>query len=130
MPKDSKNSIRNILLMGVFWRILFIEAVLLVYSLFYSWITEDAGPMDLFWYAVRIIILVAIIILFMMVTLSKFLTQQVITPLEQIAHANEKFQQDDSEASHIELPADAADEFHTIVSYQDSMLKKIIRVSE
>ncbi len=54
--------------MGVFWRILFIETVLLVYSLVYRWLAEDAGPADLFWYAVRIMVLVGIIIVFMVVS--------------------------------------------------------------
>ncbi len=69
--------------MGVFWRILFIEAVLLVYSLFYRWWAEDAGAADLFWYAIRILILVEIIIAFMMVTLKKFLTDKIINVLEE-----------------------------------------------
>ncbi|MBU0969168.1 MAG: adenylate/guanylate cyclase domain-containing protein [Proteobacteria bacterium] len=125
-----KNGVREILLRGVFWRILFIEAVLLVYSLFYRWFTEDAGPADLFWYAIRIIFLVGIIILFMMVTLKKFLTDKIITPLESLAAANKEIQKDYSKAGKIDLPDDSPDEIRTIVTSRAAMLRQIITVSE
>ncbi len=127
--KGQKRGVREILLMGVFWRILFIEAVLLVYSLFYRWITEDAGAQDLFWYAVRIIILVGIIIVFMMVTLKKFLTRKIIIPLESIAEANRRTRKDFSNPANVALPQDTPDEIRDIVSSRESMLKKIIDVS-
>ncbi len=128
--KNKTNGVRKVLLMGVFWRILFIEAVLLVYSLAYRWVTEDAGAADLFWYAVRIIILVAIIIIFMMVTLKSFLTEKIIQPLESLAEANLKIRQDYTQINHIDLPDDAPDEFHTLVNSRKTMLQKIINVSE
>jgi adenylate cyclase len=130
LGKEKKNGVREILLMGVFWRILFIEAVLLVYSLFYRWITQDAGPSDLFWYAVRIILLVGIIIIFMMITLKKFLTEKIITPLESLAAANRKIQNGHSSADEIDLPDDSPDEIRTIVTSRADMLKQIITVSE
>jgi adenylate cyclase len=130
LKNDKKNGVREILLMGVFWRILIIEAVLLVYSLFYRWFTEDAGPADLFWYAIRIILLVGIIIIFMMVTLKKFLADRIITPLESIAAANKKIQKDYSNAGEIDLPRDSPDEIRTIVTSRASMLRQIIQVSE
>ena len=67
--KNKKSGVRRILLMGVFWRILFIEAALLIFSLFYKWAAEDVSHIDLFWYGIRIIIMVGIIIAFMMITL-------------------------------------------------------------
>jgi len=127
---DKKNGVRKILLKGVFWRILFIEAVLLVYSLFYMWFTEDAAPSDLFWYAVRIIILVGIIIIFMMVTLKKFLTKKIIIPLESLAAANKETQKDYSIMGEIDLPLDSPDEIRSIVTSRASMLRQIIKVSE
>jgi len=45
---NKKNGVREILLLGVFWRILFIEAALLVFSLFSKGIMEDVAPVDLF----------------------------------------------------------------------------------
>jgi len=124
------NGVRRILLMGVFWRILFIETILLFFSLFYRWFTEDAGPLELFWYTLRIIFLVGIIIIFMMVTLKKFLADKIITPLESIASANKKIQQDYSRAGQIDLPENSPDEIITIVTSRTDMLKQIINVSE
>jgi len=127
---NKTNGVRKVLLMGVFWRILFIEAVLLAYSLVYRWMTEDAGATDLFWYAVRIIILVAIIIIFMMVSLKSFLTEKIIQPLEALAKANKKIRKDYTRVNNIHLPKNAPDEFHTIVNSRTAMLKEIINVSE
>ncbi len=127
--KNSKG-VREILLMGVFWRILFIEAVLLVFSLFYRWFTEDTTPMDLFWYGVRIVILVGIIILFMMVSLKKFLTHKIITPLEVIATANKKFQNDMSDVEPPEISDNSPHEIKTIVTTRTKMLETILKVSE
>jgi class 3 adenylate cyclase len=130
IKNNKKNGVREILLMGVFWRILFIEAVLLVYSLFYRWFTEDAGPSDLFWYAVRIILLVGIIIIFMMVTLKKFLKEKIIIPLESLAAANKEIQKDYTRVDKIDLAADSPDEIKTIVTSRAAMLKQILAVSE
>ncbi|MCG8619971.1 MAG: adenylate/guanylate cyclase domain-containing protein, partial [Desulfobacterales bacterium] len=124
------NSVRKILLMGVFWRILFIEGVLLVYSLVYRWLAEDAGAADLFWYAVRIIILVTIIIIFMMVTLKNFLTDRIILPLEVLAKANKETQKDYTRSNHVDLPEGTPDEIRTLADSRSAMLKKIINVSE
>ncbi|MFO7750890.1 MAG: adenylate/guanylate cyclase domain-containing protein [Desulfobacteraceae bacterium] len=123
------NSVRTILLKGVFWRILFIEGVLLVYSLFYRWVAEDAGMADLFWYAVRIMLLVVIIIAFMMVTLKRFLTHKIIAPLEAIARANREIEADFSRDPGITLKEKPPDEIAGIVSSRTSMLNRIIAVS-
>ena len=128
--KAEQKGVREILLMGVFWRILFIESVLLVYSLGYRWFTADATALDLFWYSVRIIVLVVIIIIFMMVTLKKFLTQKIITPLEIIASANKKIQDDVSSADQVALPENSPHEMETIVSSRSKMLKTILDISE
>jgi len=80
ISKNEKNSVRKIVLMGVFWRILIIEGILLIGTLIYAALTEDKGTIELFWYAARIVSLVTIIILFMMITLKKFLTSKIISP--------------------------------------------------
>ena len=128
--KTKQRGVREILLMGVFWRILFIEGVLLVYSLLYKWLTEDATSLDLFWYSIRITLLVIIIIAFMMVTLKKFLTQKIITPLEAIASANKKLQEEISSAELVELPENTPHEIETIITSRSKMLKTILDVSE
>jgi adenylate cyclase len=128
--QNKKNSVRTILLMGVFWRILFIEAALLVVSLFYKWMTEDVAPIDLFWYGVRIIIMVSIIIAFMMITLEKFLNRRIITPLEKIAAANKRTQEDTTQSGRVELSNDAPNEIKGIVTSRGKMLETIFRVSD
>ena len=74
--KKNQNNVKKILFQGVFWRILAIEAILLIWSLIYRELTESPGIEDQFWYAMRIILLIGIIILFMMVTLRSFLTKK------------------------------------------------------
>ncbi len=128
--KTKQRGVREVLLMGVFWRILFIEGVLLVYSLVYKWLTEDATSLDLFWYSIRITFLVIIIIAFMMVTLKKFLAQKIIAPLEAIASGNKKLQEDISGAEIVELPENTPHEIETIVTSRSKMLKTILDVSE
>jgi class 3 adenylate cyclase len=130
LKRDKKRTgVREILVMGVFWRILFIEAVLLIFSLGYRWLAEGAGPMDLFWYAIRIMLLVGIIVVFMVVSLKHFLTQKIIDPLERITLANRQIETDLSKAGIIDLPADTPDEIKAIVSTRANMLERIIKVS-
>ena len=128
--KNEKNSVRAVVLMGVFWRILIIEGILLVGTLIYAALTEDKGSVELFWYAIRIISLVAIIVLFMMVTLKSFLERRIISPLESIAAANQRFQNDDSSANDVKLPEDAPKEINGIVLSRRQMLDTILKISE
>jgi len=128
--KNKKRSVRNILLMGVFWRILFIEGVLLAYSLLHKWITEDASSMDLFWYSIRITLLVIIIITFMMVTLRTFLARNIILPLEAITSANKRLHENISGDDYIELPDDLSHEIEAIVTSRSKMLKTILDITE
>ena len=116
--------------MGVFWRILIIEGILLIGTLIYAALTEDKGSVELFWYALRIISLVAIIVLFMMVTLKSFLDRRIISPLETIAAANQRFQNDDSSAREVNLPEDVPKEIKGIVSSRTQMLDTILKISE
>jgi len=128
--KNEKNSVRTVVLMGVFWRILIIEGILLIGTLIYAALTEDKGSVELFWYAIRIISLVAIIVLFMMVTLKSFLERRIISPLETIAAVNQRFQDNDSSAREVNLPEDAPKEIKGIVSSRTQMLDTILKVSE
>ena len=116
--------------MGVFWRILIIEGILLVGTLIYAALTEDKGTIELVWYAIRIISLVAIIVLFMMVTLRNFLARKIISPLEAIAAADRRIEDNDLTARQVELPDGAAREFKEIVSSRSHMLGTILKVSE
>ena len=128
--KNEKNSVREIVLLGVFWRILIIEGILLIGTLIYAALTEDKGSVELFWYAIRIISLVAIIVLFMMITLKSFLERRIISPLETIASANQRFQNDDTSAREVSLPEDAPKEIKGILSSRTQMLDTILKISE
>ena len=134
MQQDNEHKsapgVRRILLRGIFWRILFIEGVLLVFSLLYRAITVHADAMDLFWYALRIIGLVVVIIVFMMISLRRFLTQSIIVPLEQIDLANRASQQVTESFHPVLLPGNTPREIKRIVSSRDDMLKKILEVSQ
>ena len=127
--KKRPPGVRKILLSGVYWRILFIEGVLLIFSLLYKAMTEQADPMDLFWYGVRIVVLVAVIIAFMTISLRRFLTQRIILPLEQIDRANRALQQEMESFHPVLLPGNAPREIQHIVRSRDEMLKKILNVS-
>jgi len=125
-----KQSVNRILLTGVFWRILIIEGILLVGSVLYRAVSEGEGTTDLLWYTLRIIFLVGIIILFMMVTLRRFLRKKVITSLEIIAEANRRFQENAPEAGDLQLPEDAPAEIRDIVTTRRRMLETILQVSK
>ena len=128
--KSSRDSVKHVLLKGVFWRILIIEGVLLIWSVFYMLITEESGGKDLVWYTLRIVLLVGIIILFMMVSLRSFLTRKVIAPLEAIYLANRNLRDDDPTAREIVLPADTPEEIWQIANSRKQMLDTIFKVSE
>ena len=128
--KTSKNrGIREILLSGIFRRILIIEMVILVWSVIYKMITENAGGMELLWYALRIIILVGVILVFMMVTLRRFLECKIIRPMEAVAEANRRLNVDKPEVDNVPLEDDAAVEIREIVSTRALMLDAILKVS-
>jgi len=129
VPPVKERGIREILLAGVFWRILIIEAILLVGSVIYRMTTEDAGFTPLMWYAMRIVLLVIIIILFMMITLRRFLERKIIQPLEAIAEANAQLDETNLVANSVHLDADAAVEIRQIVDTRSKMLESLLKVS-
>ena len=128
--ENGRTTVRKTLLMGVFWRILIIEAILLVWSLAYRAVADSPAGTELIWYAIRIIVLIAIILLFMMVTLRSFLTRKIIAPLEAIAAANRGLRNDDPAARQVDLAADTPREIQDIVSTRSRMLQTILEVSE
>jgi class 3 adenylate cyclase len=91
---------------------------------------HHAQPADLFWYAVRITILVAIIILFVMVTFRKFLNKKIILPLEAISASNRRLKESDSAETDMDVADDAPMEIREIVASRKEMLAKLFRVSE
>ena len=134
IPQDShknrKNGVKRILLEGIFWRILAIEGILLVCSLLYRGLTNYEGATDLFWYAMRIVSLISIIIIFMMLTLKSFLIKKIISPLESIFLTNQRLQNSDPTARQVVLPQDAPREIKEIVSSRTQMLDTILKISD
>ena len=115
--------------MGIFWRILIIELILLVWSLYYRIISDpNAQSVDLFWYSMRITLLVAIIILFVMVTFRRFLNKKIILPLEAIAISNRRLRDGDTTEIGFDLPADSPDEIKEIIATRKEMLETIFKV--
>jgi adenylate cyclase len=130
-PEDQGEGVRKVLLKGIFWRILIIESILLVWSLLYRVLTDhQTQPVDLFWYAVRITLLVAIIILFVMVTFRKFLTTKIIVPLEEISASNRRLKGSDSAETDMDVADDAPMEIREIVDTRKEMLATLFKVSE
>jgi adenylate cyclase len=129
--KDNREGVRKVLLKGIFWRILIIESILLVWSLLYRALSDHhSQPADLFWYAVRITILVAIIILFVMVTFRKFLNKKIILPLEAISASNRRMKESDSAETDMDVADDAPMEIREIVASRKEMLATLFKVSE
>ncbi len=129
-PIGREQHVKGVLLKGVFWRIFIIEAILLVGSVAYRALSGQDSPEELFWYAVRIMLLVGVIIAFMMITLSRFLQRRIISPLETIARANRLLLADDPRGRVVELPGHAPREFKEIVASRHRMLSTILEVSE
>ncbi len=130
-PENPVEGVRKVLLKGIFWRILVIEAILLVWSLAWRELTDPhATPADLFWYAVRIVVLIGVVILFIWFTFRRFLTRKIIVPLEAVAEANRRFREDDNRAAEIDLPAAAPREIRDIVDTRTEMLQTILKVSD
>jgi adenylate cyclase len=122
-------NVREMLLKGVFWRILAIEMILLVWSLGYKAATEDASAVDLFWYSVRILILVGIIIAFVTFSLGLFLRKKIILPLEIISEANLDLNTASPTVNDVALPPDTPKEITEIVDTRQRMLAAILKVS-
>jgi adenylate cyclase len=123
-------SVKRVLLAGVFWRILIIELILLVGSLLTRAFLEQAGGWELFWYAVRIILLVAVIILFMWLTLSAFLKNRIIEPLEAISRANRQLKENDPAGRRVDLPPAAPREIKDIAASRAGMVSTILRIAD
>ena len=130
LKTSPSNSVRRMLVAGVFWRILIIEMILLVWSLGYRAFTQPTAAADLFWYALRILILVGIIIAFVTLSLRSFLNRKIILPLEAISRANMRLNTDAPEVNPVELSAEPPEEIKEIVDTRQKMLASILKVSE
>ncbi len=124
-----QKGVREVLLNGIFLRILLIEGILLLWSVGYRFVVEMTTVTDLILYGIRIVILVTIIILFMMVTLRRFLDRKIISPLELITEANRRFKEDGGDNQQLSLPDQTPHEIKEIVSTRRDLLADILKVS-
>lgn len=130
-PGVKGEGVRKVLLKGIFWRILIIESILLVWSLGYRILSDHfIQPGDLFWYAVRITLLIAVIIMFVMVTFRQFLNKKIIDPLETIARSNLRIRVGESKDFDVEISDDTPLEIKEIVVTRNEMLANLFKVSE
>ncbi len=127
--KAPQKGVRQILLEGVFFRILVIEAILLIWSVLYRFYSEDVPITDLLWYTLRILVLVVVILAFMMITLRRFLDRKIITPLESIARANRKMKAGKAAIEPVTISPDSPREIQGIVSSRQEMLDAVLKVS-
>ncbi len=118
------------LLSGVFWRIVIIEAILMVWSVGWRAYSEGGTFIELSLYALRIMLLVGIIVGFVWFTLRSFLSSRIIRPLESIAEANRRMDEtQDPTPECIVLPKEAPREIDDIAATRDRMLNTILKVS-
>jgi class 3 adenylate cyclase len=128
--KAKRTGVRHIIIAGVFWRILTIELVLLVFSLTYRAWSEPSSMTDLGWYALRILILVGIILIFVTVSLSRFLDRKIIRPLEAITRANLDLDLEAPVVNPVALAEPPPDEIREIVEARQRIHSAIIKRSE
>ncbi len=126
---NGRKSVRKMLLAGVFWRILAIEMILLAWSLGYRAYSQGADAVDLFWFAIRILILIAIIIAFVTLSLRQYLNRKIILPLEAISEANRNLDIDAPHVNTVQLPDNTPEEILQIADTRKRMLEAILRVS-
>jgi class 3 adenylate cyclase len=91
--------------------------------------SQDTTGLELMWYAVRIILLVTVILIFMMVTLRRFLERKIIRPMEAVAEGNRRLDVAHPEVDNVPLDDDVAVEIRQIVSTRAEMLEAILNVS-
>lgn len=126
---NGSHSVRKMLITGVFWRILAIEMILLAWSLGYRAYSQGADFVDLFWFAIRILILIAIIIAFVTLSLRQFLKKKIILPLEAISQANRNLDIEAPSVNTVQLPENTPEEIVQMADTRQRMLEAILRVS-
>ena len=123
-------TVKGIILRGVCLRLSIIEGLLLVWSLIYYSITEDASTGELLRYAGRISLLVAFILIFMIVTLWHFLDLNIIKPLESIAEANRQLVRLAVKPNLIRVGRKVPAEIRGIIASRTWMLRTTLRISK
>ena len=128
--RREKHSIRSVLLEGVFWRLLIIEAIILIWSMIDLWITEEPTVGELLRYGLRLGILSTLVLAFIVITLGGFLAKRIIDPMERIAAANRQLKEKEQTAMEIPISKEAPKEIREIIASRTHMLRSIFQVSD
>ena len=128
--RREKHSIRSVLLEGVFWRLLIIEAIIIVWSMTDLWITDEPTLGELFRHGLRLGILSTLALAFIVITLGNFLAKKIIAPMEKIAASNRELRSKEQTAMEISVSADAPKEIQEIIASRTHMLHSIFKVSD
>ena len=129
--RREKDSLRSVLLEGIFWRLIIIEAVILIWSLAYFWFTEEEPTArQLFQYGLQQGILVTLVLAFIVISLGNFMAKKIIAPLEGIAKANLQLKDKEQTAMQIPIPRETPKEIRDIVASRTYMLRSIFKVSD
>ena len=128
--RREKHSIRSVLLEGVFWRLLIIEAIIIIWSMADLWISEESSIGELLRYGLRLSILSTLVLAFIVITLGGFLAKRIIEPMEKIAAANRQLKDKQQTAMQVPITKEAPKEIRDIVASRTHMLRSIFKVSD
>ena len=130
MNRRPRRNVKTVLLRGIFWRILIIEAIVLVGALVYRFPGPDVSRADLLGCVAGIAVIGLGIAVCLMVALSRFLEKHIIGPLETIAEANRKVRRGDPSGFDRLPEDDLPEEIAEIMATRNESLSTIMAISE
>ena len=75
--RREKHSIRSVLLEGVFWRLLIIQAIIIGWSMIDLWFSEEPTLGEVLRHGLRLGILSTLALAFIVITLGSFLSKRI-----------------------------------------------------
>ena len=121
----SAQGVGRILVRGVLWRLLLIELVLLVWSVGYQALWVGLDGLALFYYALRILVLIAVLLAAMMLALTSLLQRRVVKPLEALSRANAQLRAGNLEGLAVDLPPESPVEIQEIALTRQRFLSDL-----
>lgn len=128
--RREKHSIRSVLLEGVFWRLLIIQAIIIGWSMIDLWFSEEPTLGEVLRHGLRLGILSTLALAFIVITLGSFLSKRIIAPMEKIAEANRQLKDKEQTAMQVPISKEAPKEIRDIVASRTHMLRSIFKVSD
>ncbi|MBT5707385.1 MAG: hypothetical protein HOI66_13795, partial [Verrucomicrobia bacterium] len=113
--RREKHSIRSVLLEGVFWRLLIIQAIIIGWSMIDLWFSEEPTTGEVLRHGLRLGILSTLALAFIVITLGSFLSKRIIAPMEKIAEANRQLKDKEQTAMQVPISKEAPKEIRDIV---------------